>query len=425
MSLKKVKYFKCYALLGFLLLVAGAGLYPIDGRAAEKLITAIFSPDANNPAHNKFINTTRNEGYCLLYPRECEINRMFSINFPVRINAVQALLPGEAAVDARKGAYFVVPSAYRTVNVTSDETGSVNELQVRIAGMGQRYVLSSPASGNHSSLWSGGAAGNWVNPPAPCLYSGIGIYGPYNYLSFWKYPVNASAACVKRPLKVIGTPFRYDSMVIAYELITPDPLGMDIGHYSGSITYSIGPGGDFDFGDVMVPDDNQITFKFQLQVNHYLAVDFPAGAYRAILQPQDGWQAWLNSGRSAPALSANHQFKISSSGRFKVYLDCEYTVAGTCGIQTPLDGGTDTVAVDISVSLPAGIVAMPGSRPANRIKLGIGVSNAAEFRTAAVQFSRAATMHYDIPAAVTAQMVRYPGKTYRGSATIIFDSNIQ
>lgn len=75
-------------------------------------------------------------------------------------------------------------------------------------------------------------------------------------------------------------------MVIAYELITPDPLGMDIGHYSGSITYSIGPGGDFDFGDVMVPDDNQITFKFQLQVNHYLAVDFPRGLIALFCSPK-------------------------------------------------------------------------------------------------------------------------------------------
>jgi hypothetical protein len=32
----------------------------------------------------------------------------------------------------------------------------------------------------------------------------------------------------------------------AYELETPDPLGMSSGHYTGSLTYSVGPNGDFD-----------------------------------------------------------------------------------------------------------------------------------------------------------------------------------
>ncbi len=424
MFLIPVRWFKCYGLLLGLLVYLWGSPYSLEVQAAEKLITAVFSPDVNNPSHNKFVNTTPNEGYCAIYPSECVANSTFSIYLPFRVHASQNFIPGEAAADARKGAYFVVPSAYRVVSVVNDKTGAISELKVRIAGMGQAYHLNRPVSGNHRQLWSGGADGNWVNPPAPCLYSGVGSYGPYNYLSFWKYPVTASAACVKRPLQVITMPFWYDSIVIAYELITPDPLGMDIGSYSGSISYSIGPYGDFDFGDVMVPNDNQVTLNFQLQVNHYLAVDFPAGAYRAVLQPKGGWQGWLNSGRPAPALNADHQFKISSSGRFKVYLDCEYSVAGTCGIQAPLDNGADPVAVDISVTLPVGIVAVPGDRPANRIKLGIGVSNAAEFRTAVVQFSRAATMHYEIPAAVTAEMAKNPGKTYRGGATIIFDGNI-
>lgn len=56
----------------------------------------------------------------------------------------------------------------------------------------------------------------------------------------------------------------FNTMEYAYELRTPNPLGMSSGQYVGGITYSIGPGADYDFGDVIVPSKNAITFNFTL-----------------------------------------------------------------------------------------------------------------------------------------------------------------
>lgn len=79
----------------------------------------------------------------------------------------------------------------------------------------------------------------------------------------------------------------------------PNPLEMEPGEYTATTLYSLGPGQDFDMGDLMLPSDNQIALNFKFVVHSALTVDFP-GAQRAVLQPREGWQGWLNSARGQP-----------------------------------------------------------------------------------------------------------------------------
>ena len=386
--------------------------------AAEQLITAVFTPDPTSPSHNTFVNTTPVSGYCLLLPAQCAANGFSSVNFPIEFDAVKDLDPDEALADRRKAAYMQIPSSFRTVTITNDQTGVSSQVQWRISGFGGRYILSSGTWYGH--LWGS----TWVNAPSPCLYGGVGSGNATFYDYFWKVPQSAATACVKMPKVLIPAPFRYRNMNISYEMHTPNPLTMEMGTYSGSITYGIGPGQDFDFGDIMLPSDDRITFNFQLTVNHLLKVEFPPGAGRAVLQPQGGWQGWLGTGRPPPSLFANHDFKISSSGRFKVYLQCQHAVEGTCGIR-PSAQDQSAVGVDIQLSLPAGIVIDSGGQPANRVPLSEGANSAVVFRTVSSQFVRKATIHYGVPRVSTEKMLRYPGSTWTGSATIIFDADIQ
>ena len=46
---------------------------------------------------------------------------------------------------------------------------------------------------------------------------------------------------------------RYHYLDFAYELVTPNPLGMSSGKYRGDLTYTVGPSLDFDMGDIMLP----------------------------------------------------------------------------------------------------------------------------------------------------------------------------
>lgn len=91
----------------------------------------------------------------------------------------------------------------------------------------------------------------------------------------------------------------------------------------------------------------------------------------------------------------------------------------SCVSPATADGG-----VDIQLSLPAGIALEASGQPARRIPLQAGAHNAVVFKTLSSQFDRKATLHYRVQSASTEQMVKYPGSTFTGNATIIFDANI-
>jgi hypothetical protein len=122
----------------------------------------------------------------------------------------------------------------------------------------------------------------------------MGFYGARTYAFFWKTP--DERACVK----VANFPIpamTYEYLDFAYELRTPNPLGMSSGLYTGSLSYRLGPGGDFDFGDVMIPNDPDLTLDFVLDVQHTLKVEIPPGGDKVKLVPAGGWQSWLHAGR--------------------------------------------------------------------------------------------------------------------------------
>lgn len=384
------------------------------GWAAQLNITAVYSPDKSDPRHNTFVNTTPVSGYCSWLPNQCAPYGLFSIGVPIRFATQAPIDPVANRADPRQGAYFSMPTAFRTVTVTHEATGATADLQFRVAGFGGEYVVSQRLS-SHRDLWT-----TWVNAPAPCRNSGVGVYSNNWYRFFWRARVGIGA-CSRAAKIEVRPPFTYRKFSFSYELVTPDPLGMDIGRYSGSLTLSVGPHQDIDFGDLLMPSDNSLTLVFDLAVNHLLKVDFPPGANRAILQPANGWQAWLNTGRTPPALKASQRFNLSSSGKFRMYLDCQYTLGDTCAIQLP--SGSAQVPVDISVTLPHGVVKRQDRQPVRRQKLLVGSANAQEFLSQQVQFDRNASLDYDVSAASTAQMVANAGETYRGVATVVFDAS--
>lgn len=79
----------------------------------------------------------------------------------------------------------------------------------------------------------------------------------------------------------VSPAYEIDSLImsnisVSYLMTAPDPLRMETGTYRGSITYSVGPGGDFDFGDNLLPTDSSVTLNFTLDVQHTLRFQFPA-----------------------------------------------------------------------------------------------------------------------------------------------------
>ena len=397
--------------LGLLMVLAVPSL-----QAANMEIKALFKPDSSQPNKNVFINQTPSSGYCADYPSECADNSMFSIQLPIRFNSVRGVEPGESIP-------VKAPANWRQLTVTNRETQETETVEVRITGIGSLFLLDrrvTELTGEtdilvaHNKLWSNGS---WVNAPSPCLYSGVGLAGAFIYRFFWKTPVEAP--CVKTAAFHIPT-LAFTTLDFAYELRTPNPLGMSSGLYNGSLLYTMGPGGDFDFGPLMNPDDGSLTLDFALDVQHTLKVDLPPGGNKVALEPAGGWQQWIDGGRKPARIFRDQTFHISASSRFKVMMQCPETAGVE---QCILRGGDKFAYVRTSLTLPAGMITNSGE-PVNRYVLRDNTWSA-PFQPSQYVDRQVGVLHFEVPSTSIENLLK-PGisGTLSTNITVIWDSEV-
>ncbi|WP_376739142.1 hypothetical protein [Pseudomonas fluorescens] len=396
-----------------------AGCYMAAADAAVQNVTAVFRPDPANPLINRFINTTPESGVCPGHmPPKCKELGIFSIRTnDINFRSNKTILANHES--ERQGAMFKVPSSWRDFQVTHSETGEQQTVQMRIAGIGNRLDINSSAAPK-TYAW-GSAHSMWQLAPSPCLSTNfLAISYEAYFLWFWIVPEGAGS-CSRRAVHDITTLF-YGNFEYAYELKTPNPLSMSTGQYTGSIFYTLGPGMDFDFGDVMIPNDNLLTFNFTLDVQHTLKVEVPPGGNRVELVPQGGWQAWLNQGRKPTRLFRDQTFRVSSSSRFKMNLECQYSSGGnTCHLWEPRSG--HSVPLNVSVTLPNGLTDATG-QPVNRRPLLRDGSGTELFQPGSYIDRKPGTLHFEITREYVEEMLTGVGKTYSGNVTVVWDSEI-
>ncbi|HWT69197.1 MAG TPA: hypothetical protein VN214_08815 [Pseudomonas sp.] len=402
-----------HLLSGTILLLCSSG-----ASALVQDITARFVPDPSNPLNNEFVNTTPESGVCVGHiPALCKQMKIFTIRAPFSAASSGPILANHE--DPRQGAMWKVPSEWRDLPVTHTATGEVETVQVRIAGIGHRWDIR-PGVGAWERPGVISWSNQWRQAPAPCTGTGY-IAAATNYaLFFWLVPEGAGV-CSRQPGYEISN-FWYSNIEYAYAIKTPNPLRMSSGQYKGSINYSMGPGADFDFGDVMIPNDNLFTFNFTLDVQHSLKVEVPPGGNRVELLPQGGWQAWLNQGRKPVRLFRDQTFNISSSSRFKMGLECEHGGGGnTCTLREPASG--HEVPLNISVSLPNGLTDAAG-QPVNRRPLLRDGSGTELFQPGFYVDRKLGNLHFDVAREHVEQMLTGAGKTYSGNVTVVWDSEV-
>ena len=393
----------------------------LQAGAAVKQITATFSPDPSNPLRNEFRNTTRNQGFCNNYPAICATHGIFSLRMFNSSTLNGPIEPNHS--DVRKGAMLKTPAAWRVLTVRERNTGEEVALEVRIAGMGGVYDVSddvraltgsATVTAGHSLLWGS----RWSSVSPPCRSIGReSYYGARGFEFFWLTP--EEAVCAKQArFQIPGLGYRY--LDFTYELRTPNPLQMSTGIYEGTQVYSVGPGGDFDLGDIVVPSDGVLQLDFTLSVEHTLKVDIPPGGNRVELVPQGGWQAWLNNSRQPTRLFRDQTFNISASSRFKMKLECGLEMGDTCGLR---NADNHQVPMQISVSLPNGLTRADGS-PVNRQPLVLSGSGTELFQPGFYVDRKPGTLHFEVGGDDTKEMLKHGGSQYSGTATVIWDSEV-
>jgi hypothetical protein len=380
-------------------------------------ITAKFNPDPGNPLNNEFVNTTPVSGVCVEgAAAQCDALGIFSIRTGFAANSIRPIQANHQ--DPRQGAMWKVPSEWRDVTVTHVSTGEVSTVQLRISAIGGAWFLDNPPG---VSVWAGSSwSHQWRQAPSPCV--GINyLQGAANWARFFWVVPEGAGTCSRQPIGDIPRLW-YWTIDYGYSIKTPNPLALSSGQYIGSINYSMGPGSDFDFGDVVLPEDNVFTFNFTLDVMHTLKVDIPPGGHRVELLPQGGWQAWLNQGRKPTRLFRDQTFNVSASSRFKMNLECQYPDGGnTCALREATSG--HSVPLNVSVSLPNGL-SDAGGQPVNRRPLLLDGSGTELFQPGFYVDRKPARLHFDIAREHVEQMLSGAGKQYSGLVTVVWDSEV-
>ncbi|MNK85519.1 hypothetical protein D3C87_1054030 [compost metagenome] len=412
--------------MSYCILFSAFSVAPLFAGAASMDIQAKFSPDPANPLVNKFINTTPPSGFCAEQYTVCDYYNFFSLRTPLSFVSSNAI-PGRHS-DPRQGAMFKVPADWKTFTVTKVSGGGsvaseTVEMKVRIAGVGARYRLSDTASNlvgrpdsDHELLWS---RQPWITAPSPCRGTSITTHNEREYNFFWLTPV--AGTCAKTAAYTIPG-FEYSGFDIGYELQTPEPLKMSQGIYTGSVTYQVGPHGDFDMGDNMLPSESSLTLNFTLEVQHALKVEIPPGGHQIELVPQGGWQAWLNQGRKPVRLFRDQTFNISASSRFKMQLECQYPAGNTCALRDA--GSVHLVPLNTSVTLPNGLTDATG-QAVQRRPLRLDGSGTELFQPGFYLDRKPGTLHFEIAREhVESMLSEGVRKTYSGDVTVIWDSEV-
>ncbi|WP_445181070.1 hypothetical protein [Pseudomonas sp. McL0111] len=404
---------------GLAILGALVVLLPLSAEAVIQEIKAVFKPDPANPQFNEFKNRTPLSGFCLDNPPQCLAENLFSLRLPIRTDSNATIQGGHT--NPRQGAMFAVPSQWQSITVTHP-TAPPHEVRFRVAGMGVSYLLPLPApeltgGAGHNHLWEGSI---WSYAGPPC----VGLRGAGNdigFNSFWRHPLGAGI-CAKRAMFNIPQPFQYQTFDITYELVTPNPLAMASGQYTGQHVFRVGPNQDFDLGDVMVPNDDVIVLDFLLDVEHELKVDIPPGGEKITLAPAGGWQSWLHAGRKPVRLFRDQTFHISASSRFKMYMECEAWVSFDCVLKNA--AGRRQVELQVSVSLPNGLNDLAGE-PVRRQRLRTGQASAKIIQPGFYVDQKPGVLHFEIVQGEVDFMLQPGvGGPYAGNVTVIWDSEV-
>lgn len=401
-------------------MAVGALLLGIAGTAgaADITFTAEFKPSANS-LHNRFVNTTPQSGYCVALPQECAALGQFSVALPIGNVAYHSMAPGD---EGRNAAYFSFPSTPLPITVTHTESGATETVIFRVGAFSASYSVKSGASsltggGTHRDLWR---EGSWVFPPPGCGYGGVGSGNDYLYAFLWVvYP--STDSCTKTPAVDIPSgelSLKGETISIGYELTTPNPLRMKSGTYRGTHTFTVGPGGNFDFGDKATVERNTIEVAFELYVDHLFELHIPPGSDRAVLEPRGGWGAWINRGRPPTRLHRDVPFSLSTSVPFSATLTCPDgpAVNGRCQIRDEARG--TAASLDVAITMPQ--IRTDSGLPAQRLPLRADQPVLLEPEGTTMKMG--SQLHIDVDQQEVAEMLRHPGARYRGNITVVFDS---
>ncbi|WP_421310992.1 hypothetical protein [Aeromonas veronii] len=384
--------------------------------AVTLAITADYKPGSdNNPRGDRFINTTP----CF------NVSSLPSLDFCDRNKIIEGFtivtLPAGFSMRAREIdgalAYFKTGGP-RRVTLTNTRNSEKHEVTLIPTHIGAAA----------SSLWVP-VASTSVSPfdkvAGDCGRSFIGngyyINENQSYIIREKgflYDINSGAqsrpAVCKTISSIIKDDFRYyvSDIFYGFKLEMPNPLKMSNGTYTGTLKQTIGKNQDIDVGPTSNGGIIDVNFLFTLTVEHQLKVVFPTSEggsnSRVALLPVSGWH---HPSRKNFALDKKLPLRISYSSPYMVSLVCQYKKDDSCALKNS-KGHTvklDTTYVD--------------ERNSHR-RLSFTYPTKVEMSNGKIITDREAFMLFRVEPGEVKTMLDFPGSTYKGDVSFIFDASI-
>ncbi|EJF7712655.1 hypothetical protein M8697_002890 [Providencia rettgeri] len=388
-------------------------------------LTAKFTPSINNTnGDGVFINTTPQGGYCATWPQYCPSGEV-SVVLPL---STKISYPINANNEPRQGPYFILPKTEKILTVINQSTGESFDVKFRITNFSARYEKNIGQTD-----WNGGS---FVNTPSGngCAFGGVGVgSGSAFYHFMWK-TLNNTNPCYKISSVDRTEPATFYSMSIGYSLQAKDSLlTIGSGIYKGKISFTVGPGGDFDFGDNYQASDSFVDINLTLSVNHDLIVKTSSDDRSLALEPckngkvctqeqgRDNWERWMIS-RVTPEMTAKSNFQLSSSGAFTVYLQCEYEKGENCALKS--DKNEQLVPIHSYLTLPDNVVSQQTNNLVIREPMSIRKDFSNIFLSKNLGSNRKGSIDFLVNQRDVDTMLLTRPDTYRGVVTVIFDPNI-
>lgn len=325
------------------------------------------------------------------------------------------------STDPRQNLYFKVPGS-RTVNMTNAK-GQTHILTFNFSAIGGVYRRPDlPTTTPTLQDLAGGVSPD--NPGSNCAHrwahgGGVEVGFAWDIMPAVQSTGTTCQKMFNRSPHHGTWEYRMRTVFFAYGLETPNPLAMESGIYNGSLTFSVGPGADIDFGDSVTSTDNQLTVNFELNVMHDFIFQFPSAESIAVLEPAGGWASY--NGANPGSINKDIPFRVTNSGPFSMYLACEHDLNVGCGVKA---ASGRTVRLNTSITLP-GAIRLGNGSPVNRVPLTVGRLMRKAFTPVFAVSNQQGLLHFEITNPALEGMLKdTPGERYEGDVTLMIESEL-
>ncbi len=382
---------------------------PSWAEAADVMIGARFRTETGS----QFVrHGSSNEWICSTWSELCKSASENAVDLPIsyRKTTLKDRL-------GRQQYYVKVPSA-RSLLVRRDGGSETLNLRFEVTHISQYAIVTgeSPVS-NNSPIATRDVKGACIVVRAPSQPEGLG--GTFQW-AFWgdgKYCYSSSQRGESGDLRVsfVGR------TGVGYKLSLPAPTNIVSGVYRGRLVFTMGgPTADFDFGEGVRDLDSTLTIDFEIDLRHELKIDFPPGTDRAVLEPPGGWGGW-SGGRTPAQITRDLPFRLTTSGPLTVYSSCSESLPGSSACMIN-NGKGHSVPIWVEMTLPSKVQFANG--PVQRLIIIADPFRARRLVPVSAVSNEKGTLHFSVREGHVSRMLDYPGSTYNGTVTLIFEAQV-